>query len=273
MLRPAILATLAVLATLPACEREKPSLDKLTTEAHDKDEKIKRDRAEIEAKEKAERESLVKKLATRRPPIDQLFSAIWTAIPDAKTIKRKECPDAKITADTADPEKRKVLVFNQETVWRLAGKADDIPAGTVQNFHTAALDDATWMVRATGKETPLATRTPPESANEAQARLDAIDFIEAHRYLGVGILTRFKSPGGTGQGHVEGFTVIFDRETKLPLCQVEVSADNLQNKADLVPVGKQADEDLWIMFLHTTAKNFDAVSKVFTVEGVTPKKK
>ena len=258
---------------LPACEREtRVSVDKLAEEAKAKDEKLKRERADAAQQEKTARDALVAKLAARRPAVDQLFSGIYAALPDVKSLKRRECPDAKLTADTPDAEKRKVLVVNQETLWRLAGRADDLPPGAQQAFHSIAVDDGQWMVRANGKETPLSTRTPPESAAEAQARLEAIDFIDAHRYFGVAMFTNFKTPGGTGLGHVEGFTVIFDRQSKMPLCQIDAAADNMPGKTEVSSVGRQADEDLWIMYLHGVGKNLDAVTKVLTIEGVSKRK-
>jgi hypothetical protein len=277
-MKKATLGLCLLLVAVPlACQKEGPSVDSLAQEAKEKEARLKKEKEDAEAKEQKSLERAVAILSERRKPLDQLFADLWDKLPpDPKKLKREPCPDAKIVADTPDPEKRKVLVFNQEILWRMAGKGDLLPDGAVAPFHTPAGDEAQYLRRSEGKETPLADRAPPRTSVEADRRIEAIEFVKSHRYLGVAMFTSFRPsvPQGTAAtpAHAEGFTVIFDRETKTALCQVDASADNLVPRDEALVPGIALYESLWTMYLHATAKNLDSVSKELSIEGV-PRKK
>lgn len=272
-----LLASASLSTLVLGCGRDKPSLDQLAKEAKDKEDKRKKDEEEARAKEKAATEALDPQVVEKRRPLDKLFGQIYDALPDGTKIKeRKECPDAKILADAPSEEKRKVLLVNQENLWTLAGKNDANPDAGALSFHTMAADEAQWMRRPEGKETFLLERGPSDSSDRAKSRLEAIDWIAGHRYIGVAVFTRFRASsmkgGSSTPARVEGWTIIFDKETQKPICHVESWGENLASKAETLTVGRAVYEDLWTMWLHTTSKNLDAVSKQLGVEGVSKRK-
>ncbi|MCC6647647.1 MAG: hypothetical protein IT374_19005 [Polyangiaceae bacterium] len=262
----------AVVVALLACACGKPdkaSVRDLAAEAKAKDEKLKRDAAEAAAKDKAEVDKLIPRIVEGRRPLDQRFAAAYSLIPDFSRWKeRAPCPDAQIEKDSPAPEQRRVLLVNQENLFTMAGKQD---AGPVPGFRTKAADEAQWMRRAEGKESLLLERAMPDSADKAQAQLAAIEYAKGFRYLGVGVFTGFRASRVEGTSaspaRAEGWTIIVDLDQKKVLCHVESWGENLTRKDSGLAIGRVVYEDAWAMWVHTTAKNLDAVSKVLSVEG------
>jgi hypothetical protein len=143
------------------CKDEKPdgSTVRLQQEYRDQEKK----KTEDAAREKAKKEldELIPRLMEKRKPLDAAFQGMWQSLPDVKGMKRKECPDKQILADTPDPEKRKVLVFNKESLYLLTGQADGRPDAGAEAIHTVAAYHAFGLRRPEGKETPLLDRSVP----------------------------------------------------------------------------------------------------------------
>jgi hypothetical protein len=252
------------------CKDEKPdgSTVRLQQEYRDQEKK----KTEDAAREKAKKEldELIPRLMEKRKPLDAAFQGMWQSLPDVKGMKRKECPDKQILADTPDPEKRKVLVFNKESLYLLTGQADGRPDAGAEAIHTVAAYPAFGLRRPEGKETPLLDRSVPDSAESVNQQLAAADYVAAHRYIGIGLFTAFYEPDATAARpkptRVEGWTVVFDQQTKKPLCQVEAAGEGLVTDG-VVMTGQAADEEAWAMFILLSGKNMDAISKALTVEG------
>ncbi len=270
MKRALSLLSLVLVPGLSGCKDDKPSLNQLTDEAKKKDDAQKKEReAAIEA-DKKKLDAIAPKLAEKQKEIERLFAAILPKIPAAASLKtKKPCPDAKILADVPAEDKRRVLVFNQENLITLAGKADD-------KFHTPAVDQAQYLRRSHGKESLLLEKKPAETSDVAGERLAAAEYVLSFRYLGVGVFTAFKPSRIEGVGstpaRVDGYTVIFDKESKEPLCHIETWGENLKSRAEALAVGPALYEDAWSMWLHTTSKNLDSVSKALSIEGAPGKK-
>ncbi len=253
-----------------SCKDEKPdgSTVRLQQEYQDAQKK----KAETEAKEKARKEldELIPKLLEKRKPLDASFKTIWQNLPDVKNMKRKECPDKQILADTPDAENRKALLFNKESLYLLTGEVDGRADAKADQIHTVAAYHAFSLRRPDGKETPLLDRTVPDSAETVNQQLAAADYVAAHRYIGIALFSAFYEPDATAAKpkptRVEGWTVVFDRQTGKPLCQVEAAGEGLVTDG-VVMTGQAGDEEAWIMFLLLSGKNMDAISKVLTVEG------
>lgn len=267
------LPLIALLAA--ACGKsDKASVRDMAAEAKAKDEKLKRDAEEAAAKDRAGVETLVPKIIEGRRPLDQRFLTAYGLIPDfSKWKERKACPDAEIEKAAPTPEKRRLLLVNQENLFTMAGKHD---AGPIPGFRTKAADEAQWMRRAEGKESLLLERAMPDSADKAQAQLDAIEYVKGFRYLGIGVFTGFRASRVEGTSaspaRAEGWTIIVDLDEKKVLCHVESWGENLTRKDGGLSIGRAVYEDAWAMWVHTTAKNLEAVSKVLVVEGA-PKKR
>jgi hypothetical protein len=268
--------TLASVWSSTGCSRDKPDLSQMSREAEAKEAKLKQERDAVAAREAAALDELIPRVIEKRKPLDKAFGVIWQNLPELKNIKLKSCPDPKITADTPDEAKRAVLVINKESAFTLTGRAKAAPDGGAEQIHTVAAYHAFSMKRPEGKETPLLDAAPPASAEQARAQLEAADFISAHRYIGVVLISAFKEADNTSvkptPARLEGWTVIFDRETGKPLCQIEASGESIA-QSDSASGGGLAAEEAWYMYLHTTAKNLDAISKVLSIEGISRKKR
>lgn len=270
MKRALFVLSLVTLPGLAACKDEKPSLNQLADDAKKKEESKKKERDDAIAADKKKLDELLPKVNEKAKEVEKLFAALLPKVPDAKTLKaKKECPDAKINADAPSEEKRRVLVVNHENVYTLAGKGD----GT---FHTIAVDQGPNLRRSEGKESLLFDRKPPETSDAAKERIAAADYVLGFRYIGVGVFTAFKPSRIEGNGstpaRVDGYTVVFDKESKEQLCHIETWGENLKSRAETLAVGPALYEDAWTMWLHTTNRNLDAVSKALSIEGA-PKKK
>ncbi len=264
------LGLLAVALLAVACGKpDKASVRDLAAEAKARDEKLKHDAEEVAAKDRAEVARLQPQILDARRPLDQRFASAYSLIPDFSRWKeRKACPDAEIERAAPVPEKRRLLLVNQENLFTLAGKHDAAP---VPGFRTKAADEAQWMRRAEGKESLLLDRAPPDSADKARAQLEAIEYVKGFRYLGIGVFTGFRASRVDGTSaspaRAEGWTIIVDLDEKKVLCHVESWGENLTRKDSGLAIGRAVYEDAWAMWVHTTAKNLDAVSKVLSVEG------
>lgn len=264
------LGALALAMVSWGCAKEKATLGDMSQEVAQREAKLRQDREAAAAREKSDLEALLPRIAEKRRPLDQAFTAIWASLPDAKSLKRRECPDAKISADTPDDAKRGVLLMNKEMVYLLTGKAKPPVDGGAEEIHTPAAYHASSLRRAEGPENAIFDAAPPTSAEQARARLEAIDYVMAHRYVGVLLITYYKEPEALGAkptpARVEGMTVVFDREGAKALCQIEGSGESVA-QSDSVATGALANEEAFRMYVHTTAKNIDAISKVLWVEG------
>jgi hypothetical protein len=275
----AVRSSLIAACLLPtiACSKSGPDVAEMKKEVDAKEAKLKQEREEALAKEKAALDALLPQVAEKRKPLDASFGTVWANLPtDTRNMKRTECPDAKITADTPDESKRAILMLNKESVYVLTGRAKPAGDGGVEEIHTPAAFHAFHLVRPQGKETPLLSAGPPRSSEQARAQLAAIDFIMAHRYLGVALLTVYREADAMAARpvptRIEGWTVVVDRETGKPLCQVESNGESIAQKEN-VSTGDLADEEAWGLYVHTSAKNLEAISKVLTVEGAPRKKR
>ena len=266
---------LSLVLLVAACDKsDKASVRDMAAEAKARDEKLKKEAEEIAAKDRAGVETMVPKIIENRRPIDQRMLMAYGLIPDvSKWKERKVCPDAEIEKVAPTPEKRRILLVNQENLFTMAGKHD---AGPIPGFRTKAADEAQWMRRAEGKESLLLERAMPDSADKAKAQLEAIEYVNGFRYLGIGLFTGFRASRVEGTSaspaRAEGWTLIVDLEEKKVICHVESWGENLTRKDGGLSIGRAVYEDAWSMWVHTTAKNLEAVSKVLTVEGA-PKKK
>lgn len=274
---PRVLALSLALGCLSACKKESPSVSDMSREVKDKEDKRKREREEAQARDRAALDKLLPQLRQKRQPLEKTFEKIWANLPDPKSLKRKDCPDAKITADTPDASKRSMLVLHREAVHILTGRAEVPKDGGAETFHTVAAFHAFTMRRPEGKETPLLERLPPETSELAEAQLAAIDYVMSHRYFGIALFTAFKESSVSGAkpspARLEGFTVVVDSQTGMPLCQIDAFGEG-QVLADTVSTGSAADEEVWSTYIIITAKNLDAISKVLAVDGFErPKKK
>lgn len=273
----AIAATLVVAGCdKPQAELKKEEAAQYLKEMEAKDIALQKQRAEAEAAEKAAYDAIAPQLPEKRRPLDKAFSVLWDNLPDAKTLKRKDCPDSQIIANTPDPEKRAILMLTKEGVHLLSGKAKPAVDGGAEEFHTVAAFHAFAMKRASGKESPLLDAAAPSSADAVKAQLEAIEFVMAHRYIGVAIPTAYKEAEVSGvkpsPARIEGWSVIFDRETGKPLCQIEAHGESIA-LAESASGGALADEEAWFSYINTSSRNFDAITKAFTVEGAPRKKR
>lgn len=272
-LRKSVASTLIVLATV-GCSTSPPSAERLSQEAQkeaQQEAEKKRVREEAEKKRKADLDELVPKLLEKRKPVDQLFGRIWDLLPDAKKLARKDCPDKQILAESPDPSSHGVLFFNKESVFLLTGKVDGRPDGGAETLHTVASYHAFAMRRPSGKETPVIDRVISDDPEKVRAQIEASEFIQKFKYIGVGLFTALHEPDAMASPRprpqrVEGWAVVFEAKSGKPLCQVEASGEGLV-KEGIVTTGSAADEESWLMFLRGAGRNLEGVSKILFVDG------
>lgn len=267
---------LVVALLVSGCEKEGPSATKQLEAQAQEDARKKQAAQEAEARRKKELDDLIPKLMEARRPVDEIYGRVWAVLPDIKTFTRKECPDKQILADTPDAAGRSVLLLNKESVYLLSGRAD-AREGKMDTYHTPAVDHALSLRRAGGKETPLLDRLAGDSAEKVQAQIDAAAYVQKFRYVGVGMFTAYlpadlKAAPRPKPARVEGWLLVVDTKNNRPLCQVESSGEGLVHDGT-INTDSAADEEAWAMFVHTSSKNIEAISKVLTVEGGATKKR
>ncbi|RYE91123.1 MAG: hypothetical protein EOO75_09205 [Myxococcales bacterium] len=268
-------AVAAVLMLVGGCSNEAPRATQRLEEQARVEAKKKQDLEEATARQKKERDALVPKLLEARAPVDATFKQVWALMPELKTMKRQDCPDKQILADSPDEAARQMLVVNRESAYLLSGAAD-ASGGRLSSFHTLAADHALTLRRAGGKETPLLDREPSDDTEKLQAQIDAAAYVRRFRYLGLGLISAFypsdlKALPRPRPARVEGWLVVVDGKTGKPLCQVEASGEGLVHDGT-VNTDSAGNEEAWAMFVRTAGKNIEAISKVLTVDGG-PKKR